>query len=152
MIKAFYINLVYLIKHKYWVFVAGRKFGCGLWRLIKHDWSKFLPDEFIPYALYFYHEKTKINEEKYTAAFVKHIRRTDHHYQSYLKIVNNQLVIEDIPKNALLELLSDWAGAGRAKTGKWDLINWYNKNKDNVILSPNTRETLENYLNLAYEL
>ena len=33
-----------------------------IWLLIIHDWSKFLPDEFFPYAQYFYGEDLKLKE------------------------------------------------------------------------------------------
>lgn len=46
--------LVYLIRHKYYVFMAGFSVGCSLWQIVVHDWSKFLPSEWIPYARYFY--------------------------------------------------------------------------------------------------
>ena len=41
-----------LLLHKWFVFLECLKMGMPLVGLI-HDWSKFLPDEFIPYARYF---------------------------------------------------------------------------------------------------
>lgn len=45
---------VYLARHKWFVFMAGLRVGAPLWRLIVHDWSKFLLCEWLPYARYFY--------------------------------------------------------------------------------------------------
>lgn len=43
----------YVVRHKWYVFLACRREG--LWWLgIVHDWSKFLPSEFFPYARHFY--------------------------------------------------------------------------------------------------
>jgi len=42
-----------LLRHKWFVFVESCKLGIPLLGII-HDWSKFLPSEFIPYARYFY--------------------------------------------------------------------------------------------------
>lgn len=42
-----------LLLHKWFVFLECRKLGIW-WLGIIHDWSKFLPSEFIPYARYFY--------------------------------------------------------------------------------------------------
>lgn len=48
--------LTYLLKHKWFVFVAGRKVRAPVWRLLVHDWSKFLPSEWGAYADHFYGE------------------------------------------------------------------------------------------------
>lgn len=42
----------YVFRHKWFVFVECFKFGL-LWQGLIHDWSKFLPDEFIAYANFF---------------------------------------------------------------------------------------------------
>jgi hypothetical protein len=44
----------YLARHKYFVFIAGLRTGAPLWRLVIHDWSKFLPSEWLPYSRKFY--------------------------------------------------------------------------------------------------
>ena len=46
--------LKYVIRHKWFVFVAGLVVGAPLWRLIVHDWTKFLPRELGPYVMKFY--------------------------------------------------------------------------------------------------
>lgn len=46
--------LRYVIRHKWFVLIAGLRVGAPLWRLIIHDWSKFLPCEWRPYAKFFY--------------------------------------------------------------------------------------------------
>jgi len=46
--------LKYLIRHKWFVFRAGLKLKVSIWRLLIHDWTKFLPSEFFPYLRKFY--------------------------------------------------------------------------------------------------
>jgi hypothetical protein len=46
--------LKYVVRHKWFVLVAGLHVGAPLWRLLIHDWSKFLPCEWRPYAAFFY--------------------------------------------------------------------------------------------------
>lgn len=46
--------LRYILRHKWFVFVAGWKVGAPLWRLVIHDWSKFTPAEWTPYVRKFY--------------------------------------------------------------------------------------------------
>ena len=42
----------YIIRHKWYVFIECCKLGI-IWRGIWHDWHKFLPGEFFPYAIHF---------------------------------------------------------------------------------------------------
>ena len=44
----------YVLLHKWYVLLEGFRLGVPLWRLIIHDWDKFLPGEWIPYANAFY--------------------------------------------------------------------------------------------------
>jgi hypothetical protein len=79
----------YLIKHKWFVFLGGLKTKASLWRLIKHDWSKFLPCECVAYANYF-----SINwpggicpagiEAAFGAAWLHHQNFNDHHWQYWI--------------------------------------------------------------------
>lgn len=46
----------YVVRHKWFVFVECSKNG-QLWLGLTHDWSKFLPSEFFPYAEFFYGRK-----------------------------------------------------------------------------------------------
>src|SRR6266536_5236416 len=52
--KGHWAYLKYVLRHKWFVFIAGRWVGAPLWRLIIHDWSKFLPCEWEPYVQSFY--------------------------------------------------------------------------------------------------
>ncbi len=104
-----WLYLRYVLRHKYFVFVAGRKLDVPLHRLILHDWTKFLPREWFPYTEYFYGEKvahpTKqiIADEGFTplmivppevadafdVAWNYHQKRNDHHWQFWLLTPDN---------------------------------------------------------------
>ena len=51
-----------------------------------------------------------------------------------------------MPEKYICEMVADWMGAGKAITGKWDVIIWYNSNKQNIILHDNTRKFVEHLL------
>jgi len=51
--KANWQYLKKLLRHKWFTFLECRKLGIP-WRGLVHDWTKFLPDEFRPYARWFY--------------------------------------------------------------------------------------------------
>jgi hypothetical protein len=46
--------LRYVLRHKWYVLVAGLRTGAPLWRLLIHDWSKFTPSEWGAYVAKFY--------------------------------------------------------------------------------------------------
>jgi len=150
--------LRYVIRHKYFVFREGRKLRVPLWQLIVHDLSKFRPDEFFPYADYFYggphksisemHGDVRNHlwqwskegvESRFNVAWLKHIHRNPHHHQHWvLKNDDGTTEALPMPRNFLLEMIADWRGAGMAQ-GKPDTLRWYNDNKDKMILHPATR-------------
>ena len=73
-----YINyLRYVLQHKYKVFIQCIKRGLYI-HAFTHDFSKFRPSEFIPYARWYYGEK---NEE--------------------VKVNNIRFVVEGIDKNRI---------------------------------------------------
>lgn len=158
----------YVVLHKYFVFMAGLKTKAPLWNLIIHDWSKFLPDEFFPYADYFYNKKKQESEgldaiglfglaelapygfyikDKFNYAWLKHQRRNPHHWQYWFLIQDNDPNFAlPIPEKYVREMVADWAGAGRAITGKWEVGKWYEVNKNKIDLHPDTRVVVEKLL------
>lgn len=117
-----------LLRHKWYVFVAGWRIGhIGLLTLIFHDWSKFLPDEFIPYARHDFNSKEP--DLKFDGAWLKHQNRNKHHWQYWFLIMDNdQDKAITMPWKYVREMVADWHGASRAYTGSWDISEWIGKN------------------------
>ena len=147
----------YVIKHKWFVFIECYKLG-QIWRGIIHDISKFLPDEFIPYARYFYgnwptHKEvyqithddnfTKEGIQKaFDIAWLRHQHRNPHHWQYWL-LQNDDGDSKRLPMSMtyIKEMVADWKGAGRTITGinnPQECKDWYNKNKDKIRVNPDT--------------
>lgn len=81
--------LKYVLRHKWFVLVAGLRLGVPLWMLILHDWDKFLPDEWFPYARCFYKpDGTKQYDEtqEFAHAWMLHQHRNKHHWQWWVTI------------------------------------------------------------------
>lgn len=57
--KKYFKFLQSLLKHKWFVFLECCKLGIP-WLGIIHDWTKFLPSEFIPYAKWFYGDRLEV--------------------------------------------------------------------------------------------
>lgn len=149
--------LRYVIKHKYFVFQAGMELHVPLWRLIIHDWTKFLPSEWFPYRRFFYGSipssksggpKRKATYE-FECAWNLHQKRNDHHWQHWVRIGDDGTIVPlPMSPNAFREMIADWKGAGKAITGKDDTDEWYMKNRDQMLLHPNTRLWVEEWLHV----
>jgi hypothetical protein len=140
--------LKYLLRHKWFVFVACFTCGVPLWRAIIHDWHKFLPSEWLAYAHTFYNRDGSRAKYAETPGFMQawnfHQKRGKHHWQFWLLTWDRGgTVALDMPLTYVDEMLADWWGAGRAITGDWDAITWYEKNKSKMILSECTRMYVE---------
>lgn len=73
--------LRYVVRHKWFVFLEGRKLGLGSGQLIKHDWSKFLPSEWFPYVHFFYGKPGDSVTSAFDFAWLLHQKRNPHHWQ-----------------------------------------------------------------------
>lgn len=203
-IGGYWKYLKYVVRHKWFVFLAARKLHVPLWIALLHDWDKFLPDEFGPYARFFngkwqpardiphlpaligvgINPRTKENVKRdFFIAWGKHQKRNKHHWQywlemdiaeGYMSVRKSQLVVMDtggafypddcefdvgtaalfassMPDTYRREMLADWIGAGRA-VGKPDTAAWYKKNRDRMILHPETRAWIEAQLGVMRSL
>ena len=50
-----------------------------------------------------------------------------------------------MPEKYRMEMIADWRGAGKA-LGNSDTLGWYTKNRDNILLNPETRAEVEREL------
>jgi hypothetical protein len=136
----------YLFKHKWYVFIACCRMGI-IWRGIKHDWSKFLPSEFVHYANWYY----RVNQSKdcveyrrkYQMALLKHFNRNDHHWEYWmLPISNKNCTVFKMPTPAIKEMVADWIGASKAKKTGVSARIWYLQRKNNICLAPSSKKIL----------
>lgn len=163
--------LCYLIRHKWYVGKACFRRGL-YWQGIIHDWSKFLTDEWFPYANYFYAERIDEEfyqiakrvggvflygrecdfEEAFDKAWLKHQHRNPHHWQYWvLKEDSGNVKLLPIPRKFLLEMVCDWEGAGKAIHGPNNNPGeWYDKTKINRLLHPETLDQVNNLMNEFY--
>jgi len=155
--------LSYVIQHRFWVGYYCFKERL-IWRGIFHDLSKFLPDEWIAYANYFYgkdaeeHWKKRregkgyykpynTGDQKFDFCWLLHQKRNDHHWQWWvLPEDDGGLFALPMKKRAIIEMICDWRGAGRAQGYKDNTPEWYAKNKKHQKMHHLTRQFLENKL------
>lgn len=136
----------YLILHKVFVFYAGIYTGAPLHRLIIHDWSKFRPVEWIAYREFFYGTRTPEVKAAFERAWLSHIHWNKHHWDHFIIKDRGGWKALPMPDKYIREMVADWAGAGRAIKGKWDLSDWYTKTGPEMTIHPSTRIAVEFYL------
>lgn len=121
-----------------------------------------------------YYKPDTTGDNAFDWAWFWHQARNKHHWQYYVYPKDDGTwKTMEIPKKYLTEMICDYTGAGKAqgnvKHDKWyyeiiycllDVlsnhvpkaeqgnINWYEENKDKLILHPNTRNELEKWLGL----
>jgi len=153
--------LKYVCRHKWYVGIECFKEHMPL-RGIIHDWHKFLPSEFFPYAEFFYgpngknirdktgyYKPTDTGSRDFDQAWFHHQKFSDHHWQYWIMPEDREGVkILPMEFKAILEMLCDWCGASKAQGhGGWDsdtgVFSWYEKNGHKMQLHPQTREIVE---------
>ena len=103
-------HAVVVMKHKWFVLVAGLRAGVPLRRLLVHDFSKFSRSEWGPYARKFCGAGYPVPGE-FTAAWAHHLRVNDHHPEYWGG--------RPMPAVCVLEMVADWMAAARTYDGAW---------------------------------
>jgi|GEM_PF-401922 len=141
--------LKYVLRHKWFVFRAGLKLRVPLLALLLHDWDKFTPGMWLPYARTFRKPNGEGQYEPSDAFFHAwngHEKRNKHHWQYWVLVKDSgELVPLPMPDRHRREMLADWIGAGRA-LGKPDTRAWYQANSRKIMLHPETRAWVERQL------
>lgn len=155
----------YVVRHKWFVFLACRQLHVSLHISILHDWTKFQPIEWFAYARQFYNHdgsKRQVRDasgaydpnrqsEDFQRAWLHH-QRLKHHWQAWISLGDGgHLSPLGIPDVYLREMIADWIGAGRAISGRTDPNPWYDANRDKIILHPASRQKLKEYLEILHE-
>lgn len=149
-------NFRQLARHKYFVYLEGRKLGLSRIRMLIHDYQKYTPSEWTPYANKFHTGGTPRRKdggydptsqgEAFSRAWNHHVHHGSHHWQHFINVKpDGSLEVLPMPDKDRRELLADWRGAGRTY-GNPDTRAWYAKNKDQMILHPDTRAWVERKL------
>lgn len=151
--------LKYVLRHKWFVFLGGLRYGVPLHQLIIHDLDKFLPRMWVPYVNQFYREGApKLRKGYYhnpdsanvafNTAWMRHCMGSRHHWQHYAMVSESggDPVTRPMPDRFVREMVADWSGAGMAQGFGSDPQPWYRENRDRMTLHPETRAKVELYL------
>lgn len=145
----------YIALHKLFVYQEGRKLGLGRARMLRHDWQKLSRAEFGPYCNSFYRypnhaEWQAIVQADFDRAWLHHQRSgSAHHWQSHILVQDDgSLKPLYMPRDDRLEMIADWRGMGRMFGEEPPAVGWYEKNRDNMTLHPETKARVESELGI----
>ena len=136
----------YLLKHKYWVFVACCKLKIPFLGII-HDWSKFLSVEARGYLAHSYGYG---DPALWMPAWKHHVQHNKHHWgywalEPCLTPLDRYTGPCFMPDRYVREMVADWYGAGKAKGGL-GAREWYRQSE--VYLSWIPKARIGQYLDI----
>ena len=138
------------VMHKWFVMVVGLRLGVPLWRLLKHDLSKFRWCEIWGYGRQFFGDE--LAGIVFAKAWLHHQNTNDHHWEYWIpRSAHTRVGYYDnapmeMPEHVMLEMVADWFAAGRAYQGKWPDPRrwaWYNDRFHKMHLHMKTRRDIE---------
>ena len=144
MIKACLTYLRDLLKHKYYVGIECY-WQNQWWKMIVHDWSKFLPDEWGPCAKFYRDEirgsKQLLEKPRphwFLRSQLKHVHRNKHHWAHWCFVdMDGEFKALLMPEEYRREMVADWKGAAKAKKG--NVVDWYKRNRYIIFMHEDTR-------------
>ena len=115
--------------------------------IVEHDASKFFTEEYIPYDNHFYlYPNDKLFEDEFNQAWLYHIHENPHHWQHWV-LVNDDpelgTIALEMPIDYIIEMICDWWSFSWKTGNLYEIFNWYEKNKDHMVLHVDTRESVE---------
>ena len=153
----------YVLRHKYYVW--KKCFEFWLFRQwIVHDLSKFSYYELVGYVRYWWlWLRDKKTQNIYDKWWLSHQNKNKHHRQYWCLINDSDWKLKPIemPKEYVEEMVCDWRWVGRYYNSDKDeeyknddfreVKNFYNKNKENIVLENTSRKYLEYIIWLTKE-
>jgi hypothetical protein len=113
----------------------------------RHDASKYLAEEFNAYRKKFYPEhKEEFRQSDFDKAWNHHQKHNTHHWEYWVMPSKGECYALDIPLNDLIEMLCDWSAM--SLKFKDTPKEFFEKNKENMILSSTTQKVIKHYLPL----
>ena len=120
------------------------------WLIAHHDYSKESQEEYTAYNNYFYGGNRSFDVVRdFNYAWLHHIHQNPHHWQHWVLINDNPengIVGLDMPAKYIIEMICDWWSFSWMTGNLFEIFNWYEKHKDYMILSEETRTFVETFL------
>jgi len=151
-----------ITKHK--ILVMKYCFRVGLYKQgILHDFSKYMPTEFLVGCRYYQGTRSPNNAERevkgYSAAWLHHKGRNKHHFEYWidysLKMGKTPMEGMKMPRKYVAEMLIDRIAASKVYNGNsytnHDSLAYYLRGKQHYMMHPETAKQLEALLRILDE-
>lgn len=156
--KRFLAYFLYIVKHKWRVFIIGKHFKLSLYQRIFHDMSAFSPKEFFEYAHAMFTSDGRFSFEPNDAfdyAFLLHTKHNKHHWQYWVILdENNDPYPLEMDYEYVLEYVVDLLAIGRIPHRGISVYHFFLENTPRIIMHRNTycfvRDMLEEYQYKGY--
>ncbi len=133
-----------LLNHKWVVFKLGELFEVPLYLRIFHDTSKFRPNAFIAYAVYFHGNRNHQVKQDFHKQWHKHIHENKHHWQYWVSLNDDGTKQPmQMPEKYVKEMITDWVAAN-FMFGNRNIWNWYSKRK--FVFTTSTQVKVDLYM------
>lgn len=117
---------------------------------ISHDHSKGDVEEYDAYDAYFYGGNRSYEVvNNFRLAWLHHIHANPHHWQYWVLINDDEgtMALEmDYPE--VIEMICDWWSFSHKTGNLYEIFDWYEEHKPNMILHDNTKKLVESILSL----
>ena len=117
--------------------------------IVNHDASKWDDEEYFAYCEYFYgeHKDETWVKDDFDYAWLHHQHNNSHHWQHWLlREDDGGTKALEMDYICVLEMVSDHWAFSWVKGDLFEIFNWYEHNKEKMILHPNTRALYESIL------
>ena len=146
----------YVLRHKWYVFLEACRLGVP-WQGLAHDWDKLSWRQWGPRADSLWRGNGRLVDENGVfapervpddlgEAWLRHWHRSPHHWQWWVLVLDDgQRKVLPMSDRYRREMLADWRAVSRTAE-RMDMLPWYEKNRNRMILHPETREWVEKQL------
>jgi hypothetical protein len=113
----------------------------------RHDNSKWDDEEYFAYCEYFYGEQTPEVKELFDYAWLRHQHNNPHHWQHWvLREDSGNLKALEMPYMDVIEMVCDHWAFSWVKGDLHEIFEWYDLNKEKMVLHTNTKKLYESIL------
>ena len=115
-----------------------------------HDSSKYSAEEYDAYDNYFYGEVyTEYVQRRFERAWLHHIHNNKHHWQHWI-LTNDDSQLGNVAlrmdRKYVVEMICDWWAFSWKNGNLYEIFDWWDSNKDYMILHDDTRKLVEDIL------
>lgn len=134
--------------------VSDTDFSNALWDASDHDKSKFEKFEYDAYDDYFYGGNRGYKVVlMFNYAWLHHIHKNPHHWQYWVLLEDDPesglpYKALEIPMSYILEMIADWWSFSWKDNDLGEILDWYDKQKNHILLHPKTKKLVEKILEL----